>query len=353
MGIINWRGAIQGGAETVQAIGLKAIENDLLEQRQSRIAELQAVHAEKAQDRSQTFQTSERVAGETARRDAELNTVTTIDPLKNKNSLQLVKDSAQARIDIESSPENVQKAIDKLNLMAPATAKVARDAMIADLQAKATPEALNAAGKIARATHIESASSQAQAKLAGKQGEALDLTIKDKKRLTELQNEYLNEATTPERKEALTTEMNVLQGKREDVIKMRVKVGEDAAGQAIMEDVLVDSKTKKRIDIGGGSVPSTAGAPAVGTVVGGFKFKGGNPKDRSNWEESNPVFGGSGGFTRDTTSTDVTKPSPTRQPIRDINEWVREKGGIMGGYRYKNLNTGETIGASEFQSRTR
>lgn len=32
------------------------------------------------------------------------------------------------------------------------------------------------------------------------------------------------------------------------------------------------------------AAPATGGAPAVGTVQGGYRFKGGNPADRNNWE---------------------------------------------------------------------
>jgi hypothetical protein len=34
-----------------------------------------------------------------------------------------------------------------------------------------------------------------------------------------------------------------------------------------------------------GSITPTAGAPAVGTVKDGYKFKGGNPADKNNWEK--------------------------------------------------------------------
>jgi hypothetical protein len=36
----------------------------------------------------------------------------------------------------------------------------------------------------------------------------------------------------------------------------------------------------------GGTAPAPSqGAPAVGTVMQGYRFKGGNPADRNNWEK--------------------------------------------------------------------
>lgn len=174
---------------------------------------------------------------------------------------------AQSTIDVNTDPANVRKAIDKLNAMAPAEAKVKRDAMIAELEAKATPEALMAARQVARATNIESAASVAQANLA-------NLSAEEKRRTMKLQDEYLKPETSKERKDAIHTELNVLAGKRDDLMKLRVKVGEDSYGKPIMEDVLIDAKTRKRIDITGG------GPPPVPTAQdkADFEKRKGDPK---------------------------------------------------------------------------
>lgn len=183
---------------------------------------------------------------ETIRRDGEKYDLENIEPGKAKIRVQTAKDEAQAQIDIKTDPANVQKAIDAMNAMAPAEAKVKRDAMIEELKAKGTPETLKAARDIARATHIESAASVASAANS-------NFELGEKKRVSKLREEYLSSDATPERKEQIVKEINVLTGKKEDMIKMRVKVGEDAEGKAIMEDVLVDPKTNKRVDINAGA----------------------------------------------------------------------------------------------------
>jgi hypothetical protein len=75
---------------------------------------------------------------------------------------------------------------------------------------------------------------------------------------------------------------------------------------------------------GGGGAGQPAGAPAVGAVDEGFRFKGGNPRDRANWEPvsapanaprrtssapaaaaQEPAFGGEPGQTLDRARADV------------------------------------------------
>lgn len=60
---------------------------------------------------------------------------------------------------------------------------------------------------------------------------------------------------------------------------MEVKGGENEAGAQQASRVL-DRRTGQYVD---GGAPKTA--PAVGTVQGGYRFKGGNPADQNNWEK--------------------------------------------------------------------
>lgn len=53
------------------------------------------------------------------------------------------------------------------------------------------------------------------------------------------------------------------------------QLGKDAGG--------AEAEAEKAIEAGG--TPEASGAPAVGTVVDGYRFKGGNPNDPNSWEQ--------------------------------------------------------------------
>jgi hypothetical protein len=86
------------------------------------------------------------------------------------------KATAQARIDVEFSPENTDKKIAQLQALGPAEAKIKTDAAVADMLAKSTPEALGAARKIAAATR-----DPLQQKLLGVQIEQAALGLEEGK----------------------------------------------------------------------------------------------------------------------------------------------------------------------------
>lgn len=188
------------------AIDLEGVRAKIQEERDARLSELVEGRAIRSEDRGII---NARLMEESTR----------------EGKIKTAKETAQAAIDINTDPSNVQKAIEKLNAMAPAEAKVKRDAMIADLEAKATPEALRAANQIARATHIESAASLAQAILAGKQAEIADLSIADKKRANALSEEYLKE-TDSAKKDAIADALYTLAGKD----RFQPVVGKDDQG---------------------------------------------------------------------------------------------------------------------------
>ncbi len=69
--------------------------------------------------------------------------------------------------------------------------------------------------------------------------------------------------------------MNLARGQRENAWRQAL----DSADQAgVREKVKIPDDLKPKF---GGA----ANAPAVGTVEGGYKFKGGNPADQKNWEK--------------------------------------------------------------------
>ena len=154
MGLINFRGAGAGLGGAMEASGMAMLKSQLDEQRQARLAELQAGYASKAQERG--FAQDEKMVGvrETSRREGAMYDVENIDPLKNQNALTLAKDTAQAKIDIETSPENVGKYVERLKTLGPVEARLKADADLTVLLAKGTPEALAATRAIAKASQV-------------------------------------------------------------------------------------------------------------------------------------------------------------------------------------------------------
>jgi hypothetical protein len=84
-------------------------------------------------------------------------------------------------------------------------------------------------------------------------------------------------------------------GERQDLNELKAlqKVYSDSVAnpmsskeQKAKDAALLASVNAKISQMAGlGSIAPTAGAPAVGTVKDGYKFKGGNPADKNNWEK--------------------------------------------------------------------
>lgn len=126
---------------------------------------------------------------EKTRREGALHDVQNVDPLRNKNALDLAKDTAQAKIDIESSPENVQKRIDSLKQLGPVEAQIKLDAEMQQLAAKSTPEALRALGAIARATQVLTPGQVAE-------GQIKQLELSKAKLMDAMQSQYATAVET-------------------------------------------------------------------------------------------------------------------------------------------------------------
>ena len=320
MGIINWRGAGQGLGAAMEESGMSILKSTLDEQRQARLAELQAGYASRAQDRTFAQADKSQAAGfandrsmvevrETSRREGSKYDVENIDPLKNANALELAKKSAQAKIDIETSPENVQKTIDSLNLMEPAKAKIKLDAVLAELKAKSTPEALAAGRAIAQSVHIESAASVAQAKLAGKQAELADLSIADKKRYDALHTQYLAE-TDPAKKDAIADQLYTLAGKD----KFQPVVGKDDTGNP----KFVGGFNTRTGLMGTGARPGQTQQPTAADQADAVK----RAKDPKFMAAYAARFGADA-------AAAATKQPPAPQP--DVSATPATPGGIIGG----------------------
>lgn len=95
--------------------------------------------------------------------------------------------------------------------------------------------------------------------------------------------------STPEGQEALSTagKQAVDMGFRPGTPEFQAKVTEIWQQNGAIP--YTDAQGATRLYVPGKSAQA---GPESGSVVGGFRFKGGNPNDRANWE---PVTGGSGG----------------------------------------------------------
>lgn len=154
-----------------------------------------------------------------------------------------------------------------------------------------------------------------------KAGAELDNAVKqialdNANRLEKLRGEF--STADAKRKEAIENEIQVLTGKDSDHY-LPVPLKDD------MENItgykIFDRKRGRWLDEGG----AQGGAPAAGAVVDGYRFKGGNPRDRNNWEEVNA----NAGATKGTSLVDVPPGTPglslRERKARDIEKRKQEE----------------------------
>jgi len=77
-----------------------------------------------------------------------------------------------------------------------------------------------------------------------------------------------------------------------DIAKLRTKMQADPEmkqylGGALAEQESLANSYRAALGTSGGQKSEGRGAPAPGTVMGGYRFKGGNPNDKANWEAVN------------------------------------------------------------------
>ena len=152
---------------------------------------------------------------------------------------------------------------------------------------------------------------QQQLEEAKKTGE-LDRTIKqiaidNQRRVETLRTEFGKPDTTADRKRAITEEISILTGKDTDKY-LPVPLKDDMGN--VTGYKIFDTKRGEWIE-------PKASSPTVGKEVSGFRFKGGNPNDRTNWEPvaKEAVLGGEGGFRSAKTKIDVTKPAAAAEKL--------------------------------------
>ena len=190
MGIINWRGAGAGLGAAMEQGGLEILRSTLDEQRQARIAELQAGHAERAQARG--FSQDEKMVGvrsasNLAERQASIDQDTLPENIAKRGAAAsgLIEATLPARVkEREQFGEvDTQTAIEKAKKLGPVEAQIKLDAEMASLAVKSTPEALKLLNAIARATQVLTPGQVAE-------GQIKQLELSRAKLMDTMQGEY-------------------------------------------------------------------------------------------------------------------------------------------------------------------
>lgn len=122
-------------------------------------------------------------------------------------------------------------------------------------------------------------------RLAGDQY-AQGFQIRQNERLEALREAY-TAAETPEQRSAIAEQLQILNGsnsnrKVQDDYVMVDQVIQNSMGDPTTVRVAVDPATNRVL----GGMQQTQGGPPPGTVVKGRRFLGGDPYDKSNWEEA-------------------------------------------------------------------
>lgn len=198
MGIINWAGGLSQGAAAMGDFfgkaGLETIKSQLEEAKLKLADELSGkreiakeeraiANVPRLQDATLPGLLKEKrglsdIDIERATREA-----TEVDPIRQRNTVETARLSAQARIDTEYSEDNIQKKIDAAKRLGPAEAQIKLDAEMASLAAKSSPASLKALNAIARASQVLTPGQVAEADIK-------KLELSRKQLLDEMQSNY-------------------------------------------------------------------------------------------------------------------------------------------------------------------
>lgn len=205
-----------------------------------------------------------------------------------------------------------------------------------ELRRAQDPAYLAAQRALARARHVESSAALEQAALARLQRENLEKASRLRDKLA-----AARAAGNEDEVESLRQQITDLAYSGKDTagayrtyssamtrlseLEAKLSAAEPAEAARIRQDIEEQRAVLRTAakDLGV-KLPDAKGgaAPPVGTVVDGFRFKGGDPNDKANWEPANRkpaglVENARGPFTDDKGRTQLL------QPLYDMNDWRR------------------------------
>jgi len=219
------------------------IQKNIVDERDARLNEMAG--ARESAGRREAFEYNQRGADAQVDRDVRREGLLTPGLLARAQGMSDIgtaaeRRRAQDRLDVEYSPENIQKKIDALKTLAPVEAQVKADAEIAALLKKAqTPGVLDAMRAFARAAQVLTPGQVAE-------GRIKEMELDRAKLVDKFQTRYAAAVEAGNRKEA-TEIINVMTARFFDPAKMKET---DAAAlksaQAILTDISSPEEAKDR-----------------------------------------------------------------------------------------------------------
>ena len=136
--------------------------------------------------------------------------------------------------------------------------------------------------RLERGLDIQERGARAQERAAGRPNE-LELAMsrpEDYKRILAARAEAQQLRRSPEEVRAAAMERYADNWEKLDMLQKG-----DLAKQGITNFQQYVRMRDQMAGVGGAPAPAAGAAPAVGTIMQGYRFKGGNPSDKNNWEK--------------------------------------------------------------------
>ena len=299
MGMLNWGAAFSKAGDAMASVGLEGVKATL-EQDKIRLAdELAEGRSVREGERGEARSVREGERGEKRTIAAEqrqpalragiLNAETPILREREEASANLRvetdKRTRQGQLDVEYSADNIAKKVKALETVGAAEAKIKLNAEMESIVGRAKePGYLDAVRAIARAQQVLTPGQLAE-------GELKQIEASRARTLEKMRGEYMDATKAGDTKTAgqvaqaigaytfdPARETQAVTAARAVVASMDATLEQKTQALNVLMGVAVKPQA--------GAAGAAAGAPPVGTVVGGKKFLGGNPNDNANWEKA-------------------------------------------------------------------